>query len=121
MTGGGSAGKTSDWRAAASGPTIRRMIESSLDSCPTAPPTRMTVHTRVLHRACQKLGGVEPLARFPRVPAATVYRWLEGEGAPPSAVFLKAVDIVMPEWSEQDEALSREVLADRPKPPGETG
>jgi hypothetical protein len=110
-----------DWCAGASGRTIGRMIESNLDSCPAAPPARMTVHTRVLHRACQKLGGVEQLARFLRVPAATVYRWLEGESVPPSAVFLKAVDIVMPEWSEQDEALSRELLAGRPRPPGRTG
>jgi hypothetical protein len=92
-----------------------------MNSCPAAPQTRASVHTRVLHRACQKLGGVEPLARFLKVPTAAVYRWLEGEGVPPAAVFLKAVDIVMPEWSEEDEALSREVLASRPKPPAKRG
>jgi hypothetical protein len=98
-----------------------RMNDSNLDSCPAAPQARATVHTRVLHRACQALGGVEQLARFLRVPAATVYRWLEGESVPPTAVFLKAVDIVMPEWTDQDEALSRQVLAGRPKPPRKPG
>jgi hypothetical protein len=91
------------------------MTDSNLDSCPAAPLVRATVHTRVLHRACQKLGGVEQLARLLSVPAATVYRWLEGESVPPTAVFLKAVDIVMPAWSDEDEALSRELLSGRPK------
>jgi transcriptional regulator with XRE-family HTH domain len=93
------------------------MSDSNLDSCPTAPHARATVQTRVLHRACQKLGGVEQLARFLNVPAATVYRWLEGESVPPTAVFLKAVDIVMPAWSDEDEALSRELLSGRPRAP----
>ncbi len=97
---------------------MRRMTDSNLDSCPTAPAARATVHTRVLHRACQKLGGVEPLARFLNVPAAAVYRWLEGDSAPPTAVFLKAVDIVMPAWSDEDEMFSRELLSRRPRPPG---
>jgi hypothetical protein len=92
------------------------MIDSNLDSCPVAPPARATLHTRVLHRACQKLGGVEPLARFLNVPAATVYRWLEAESVPPTSIFLKAVDIVTPAWSESDEAYSRELRAGRPKP-----
>jgi hypothetical protein len=26
------------------------------DNCPVAPPPRVTVHTRVLHRACQTWG-----------------------------------------------------------------
>jgi len=51
--------------------------------------------TRVLHRACQIAGGVEPLAARLRVPIATLYRWLEGEAHPPASVFLKAVDIVL--------------------------
>jgi len=36
-------------------------IELPADNCPTAPPAQVTVYTRVLHRACQKLGGVEAL------------------------------------------------------------
>jgi hypothetical protein len=92
-------------------------LESNLDPCPEAPDSRATVHTRVLHRACQKLGSVEQLAQFLRVPATTVYRWLEGESVPPASIFLKAVDIVMPAWGVEDEALARELMAKRPKPP----
>ena len=33
------------------------------DKCPLAPPPQVSVYTRVLHRACQILGGVE---RSPR-------------------------------------------------------
>jgi hypothetical protein len=91
-------------------------LESKLDSCPTAPESRVSVHTRVLHRACQKLGGVEQLAEFLRVPTATVYRWLEGESPPPTGIFLKVIDLVMPAWSAEDEAFSRELMAKRPKP-----
>jgi hypothetical protein len=93
-------------------------LESQLDTCPTAPETRVTVHTRVLHRACQELGGVEQLAQFLNVPVTTVYRWLEGESTPPMSIFLKAVDVVMPEWGPEDDALARALLARRPKPPG---
>lgn len=89
-------------------------LDSNLDSCPTAPPPRVTVHTRVLHRACEKLGGVGPLAQFLNVPAAMVYRWLEGESEPPTRVFLKAVDLVMPAWSADEEAMAAERLAARP-------
>lgn len=93
-------------------------LESKLDSCPAAPDTRTTVHTRVLHRACQKLGGVEQLAEFLSVPAPTVYRWLEGESTPPTAIFLKAVDLVMPSWGPADDALAREQVAQRARRPG---
>jgi hypothetical protein len=92
-------------------------LESQLDTCPTAPATRVTVHTRVLHRACQKLGGVDQLAQFLNVPLPTVYRWLEGESTPPMSIFLKTVDIVMPEWGPEDDALARALLAGRAKQP----
>lgn len=92
------------------------MLESDLESCPAAPQARATVHTRVLHRACQKLGGVTPLARRLDVPPALLYRWLAGESAPPTSVFLQAVDIVMPTWTEADEALSRALLEARRGP-----
>jgi hypothetical protein len=43
------------------------------DNCPTAPPSQVTVYTRVLHRACQIVGGIEPLAARLRVPVPTLY------------------------------------------------
>jgi hypothetical protein len=87
------------------------------DNCPTAPPSQVTVYTRVLHRACQIVGGVEPLAARLRVPVPTLYRWLDGDSEPPTPVFLKAVDIVMPTWSPEDEVLARALRAARPKKP----
>jgi hypothetical protein len=85
------------------------------DNCPNAPPSQVTVYTRVLHRACQIIGGVELLAARLRVPVATLYRWLDGDAEPPTPVFLKAVDIVMPAWSGEDDLLARALRASRPK------
>jgi len=90
-------------------------IEVRADNCPAAVPPQVTVYTRVLHRACQIAGGVEPLAARLRVPIATLYRWLEGENDPPVSVFLKAVDIVLPAWGAEDELLARAIAAARPK------
>ena len=87
------------------------------DDGPTAPPTSTTVYTKVLHRACQITGGVDKLAARLRVPVATLYRWLDGEAEPPVPVFLRAVDIVMPTWGPEDEALARALSASRPKKP----
>lgn len=92
-------------------------IEVPANDCPVAPPPHTTVYTRVLHRACQVVGGVEALAARLRVPAPTLYRWLEGESDPPTVVFLKAVDIVLPEWSADDELLAQAVRASRPTKP----
>ena len=85
------------------------------NDCPTASPIQFTVYTKVLHRACQIAGGAEKLAARLRVPLATLYRWLEGEAEPPTSVFLKAVDLVMPSWTPEDEALARGIAATRPR------
>jgi hypothetical protein len=85
------------------------------DDCPLAPPPRVTVYTRVLHRACQILGGVAQLAAHLRVSTTMVYRWLDGEDPPPSNVFLKAVDLILPTWGPEDDALAKAVMAARPK------
>jgi hypothetical protein len=92
-------------------------IELSANNCPMAPASQVTVYTRVLHRACQIVGGVEPLAARLRVPVPTLYRWLDGEAEPPTPVFLKAVDIVMPTWSADDELAATALRAARPKKP----
>jgi len=90
-------------------------IEVPQDNCPTAPPLRTTVYTRVLHRACQKLGGIEALAKTLHVPVETVHRWLEGEDVPPSKIFLRAVDLVMPAWGPEDDAHASAIARKRPK------
>jgi hypothetical protein len=97
--------------------TLRGMekIQVAKDECPVAPPPRVTVYTRVLHRACQILGGVEQLAAHLRVSVALMYRWLEGDDVPPSNIFLNAVDLVLPTWGPQDDALARAISASKPK------
>jgi len=85
------------------------------DDCPVAPLPRVTVHTRVLHRACQMLGGVDQLARHLKTSRALVHAWLEGEEVPPSHAFLKAVDLILPTWGPEDEALAKAISASRPK------
>jgi len=105
-------------RVAASLNMLRmKNMELPAENCPVAPPSQVTVYTRVLHRACQIVGGIEPLAARLRVPVPTLYRWLDGETEPPTLVFLKAVDIVMPAWSTDDELLAQALRASRPKKP----
>jgi hypothetical protein len=85
------------------------------DNCPLAPPPRVTVYTRVLHRACQVVGGVEQLARRLKVSRSLLHAWLEGEDVPPPAIFLKAVDLILPTWGPEDDALAKAIAATRPK------
>jgi hypothetical protein len=94
-----------------------KTAEVPANDCPTAPSTRFTVYTKVLHRACQNAGGVEKLAARLRVPVATLYRWLEGEAEPPTSVFLKAVDLVLPTWTPEDEALAQAIVERWPRKP----
>ena len=90
-------------------------IQVANDECPVAPPPRVTVYTRVLHRACQILGGVQELADHLRVSAVLLHRWLEGDDVPPSHIFLNAVDLVLPTWGPEDDALARAISASKPK------
>lgn len=90
-------------------------IDLAEDDCPMAPPPRVTVYTRALHRACQILGGVEQLAEHLKVSRTMLHRWLDGEDIPPASVFLKAVDLVLPTWGPEDDALAKAIAATRPK------
>jgi transcriptional regulator with XRE-family HTH domain len=90
-------------------------IQIPADDCPVVPPPRITVHTRVLHRACQIVGGVDQLAARLGVSRTMLYRWLDGEDVPPSRVFLKAVDLILPTWGPEDDALAKAIAAARPK------
>ena len=90
-------------------------IQVAKDECPVAPAPRVTVYTRVLHRACQMVGGVDHLAARLRVSSTLLHRWLEGEDIPPSHIFLNAVDLVLPTWGPDDDALARAISASKPK------
>lgn len=56
---------------------------------------KATVHARTLQRACDALGGVEPLASHLRIPQDTLAQWLEGGEEPPHEVFLAALEVVL--------------------------
>jgi hypothetical protein len=99
-------------RAAPQYPSMEE-IKLEADNCPVAPPRRVTVYTRVLYRACQKMGGVESLARELHVGVDLLHRWLEGEDVPPSRIFLQAVDLVMPPWSAEDEVHAKSIADQR--------
>ena len=66
---------------------------------------------RTLQKAAEVAGGEKALARRLRVPLAELGKWIAGNGQPPMAIFLRAVDLVLEE-------------APRPLPgsePGEAG
>ena len=63
--------------------------------CGGAPPSRATVYSRTLQRACEVLGGLDALARHLRVAPADLARWIDARGQPPLDVFLAAVDVVL--------------------------
>ena len=65
------------------------------DDCPPARPGRRTTHARTLHLACVLLGGVSQLAARLAVPDAAVRGWIDGSDAPPQAIFLAAVDLIL--------------------------
>jgi hypothetical protein len=53
------------------------------------------LYLRTLHKACEKAGGVGPLASLLGVRTANVTRWLDSEAPVPQAIFLKAVDVLV--------------------------
>jgi hypothetical protein len=63
--------------------------------CPALPSSEVTVYARTLHRACEVLGGMEPLSRQLGVSPSVLTLWIEGRQDPPLHVFLAAVDIVL--------------------------
>ncbi len=44
-----------------------------------------------------------------------VHRWLDGEDVPPPGIFLKAVDLILPTWGPEDDALAKAIAANRPR------
>jgi len=64
-------------------------------TCGGAPPSRATVYSRTLQRACEVLGGPPALAAHLHVDVAELERWIDARGQPPLDIFLAAVDIVV--------------------------
>ena len=58
-----------------------------------------SVYARTLQKAAAAAGGQKRLARLLRVPLADLEKWIAGKDEPPTAVFLKAVDLVLDQTS----------------------
>ena len=56
-----------------------------------------SVYSRTLQKAAELAGGHKTLARHLRVPMAELQKWIAGKDTPPTATFLKAVDLVLDE------------------------
>jgi hypothetical protein len=56
-----------------------------------------SVYSRTFEKAAQLAGGHQKLARHLRVPLGELESWIAGRTAPPTATFLKAVDLVLDE------------------------
>ena len=50
--------------------------------------------TRTLALALSTIGSLERLAGYLGVPEADIARWMEGEGRPPTRIYMKALDLV---------------------------
>jgi hypothetical protein len=55
------------------------------------------VYGRTFQKASELLGGTRKLARELRVPLGDLEKWMASQAAPPLAVFLKAIDLVLDE------------------------
>jgi hypothetical protein len=63
------------------------------NDCPPTASGHPNVYVRTLHRACELLGGIGPLAHALRVRRNSLHKMLLGRAAIPTSVFLAAVDI----------------------------
>jgi CheY-like chemotaxis protein len=54
-----------------------------------------TLHSRLLRKLAEVLGGIEPVRRALMVPTADMARWLAGAEQMPRAVFIRATDLLI--------------------------
>ena len=55
------------------------------------------VHVKTLRRAAEIAGGEQQLAVLLKVTPSHLHLWLNGFADPPGDIFLRAVDLVLPE------------------------
>jgi hypothetical protein len=84
----------------------------------TSPPTghdpdavpQPSIHNRTLQKAADHVGGPRALARYLKVPLGDLYAWMRpGAVAPPAAVFLRAVDLVLNDLDMPDAQRAQKV------------
>ena len=69
-----------------------------------------SVYNRILQRAASIVGDERALARYLKVPQAEIYAWMRpGASPPPTAVFLKAADLVLNDLDISDEQRAQSI------------
>lgn len=53
------------------------------------------IYLRILHDTCRLLGGEHKLAQRLGVDVQQISSWLNGDGRPPDAVFLRCLDLIL--------------------------
>ena len=69
---------------------MKNAAVAALESAP-----QISVTARALHKALERLGGLEALAKRLEVPASVVREWMFDVGSPPHGVFLRAVEVLL--------------------------
>ena len=63
------------------------------DICPST-AKNSHIYVRTLHDACKAVGGEHKLAAYLGVDVSLVESWLNGQGQPPDAIFLRCIDLL---------------------------
>jgi hypothetical protein len=75
-----------------------------------------TRYTETLACAAATIGGADRLAQFLDVPRSRLLGWLAGEEAPPSQVFLDALDVIADgPYASPERRRPRVAIIDSPK------
>jgi len=73
----------------------RRHLRSAGTATPVAFGGSDTLHSRLLRKLADVLGGTEPVRRALMVPSADMSRWIAGVEPMPPSVFVKATDLLI--------------------------
>jgi transcriptional regulator with XRE-family HTH domain len=63
------------------------------DICPST-AKNSHIYIRILHDACEVMGGEQRLADYLGVDVRTISNWLNGVGRPSDSIFLRCVDLI---------------------------
>jgi hypothetical protein len=56
-----------------------------------------SVYSRALQKAAELVGGQRKLSRHLQVPEAELQKWIGDQAIPPTAIFLRAIDLILDE------------------------
>ena len=71
---------------------------------------KQSIYARTLQKAAEILGSERALARYLRVSMPDLFVWMRpGAEPPPVAVFLKAVDLILNDFGDEDAARAQKL------------